>query len=63
MGGSGAGEANESITDKISRQNEEKFLHKDNNDEYSRDNNYINLNTKQIKFDDYRIPYKKFLRN
>ena len=62
MGGSGAGEANESITDKISRKNEEKFLHQDNEkDEYSRDNNYINLNTKQIKFDDYRIPYKKVL--
>ena len=63
LGGSGAGEYSESMTDKVSRQNEEHFLHDDNEEKewHNKDNSYVSLQTKDIKFDDYRITYKKVL--
>jgi len=58
-GGQDGGEANESITDKNSRENEKDFLHEDNDTTYGTDNEYYELNTSNWKFQDHKVGYKQ----
>ena len=63
--GDGAGSeednANESITDKASREKEKDFLHDDLDNKWGGDNSYLDLNTKQIKWEDHKVGYKTIL--